>query len=270
MIQDIIKQLQIIVNAESEDITYTTIARVILENIQKGMEDITILQLADMCYTSPSTISSFVKKLGYSNFNEFKMKCVERKNLGTEILSDNVKNIYFDSKDDKEVLIDLVDSINLSLMEFVEKLDLNEIDNLISMIHDYKDVYFFGFHLSGYFMQHLQYHLFSLGKYVNFASQEISQEKLAEQTDENSLSIIFSVDGNYLRQKAQVFYSLKEKGGKIVLVTQNPALKMASQCDYVSYLGSYKSATEGRYKLHLFTEILINRYYQKYNKEAKR
>lgn len=267
MIQDIIKQLQIIVNAESEDITYTTIAKIILENMQKGIEDITILQLAEMCYTSPSTISRFVKKLGYSNFNEFKMKCIERRNLGTEILADNVKNISFDSKNDKKVLIDLVDSINISLREFVEKLDLNEIDRLVNMIHDYKDIYFFGFHLSGYFMQHLQYNLFNLGKYVNFASQERSQEKLAKQTNESSLSIIFSVDGNFLRQKSQIFYSLKDNGGKVILVTQNPALKMASQCDYVIYLGNYKSATEGRYKLHLFTEILINRYYQKYSKE---
>jgi RpiR family transcriptional regulator, carbohydrate utilization regulator len=270
MIQDIIKQLQIIVNTESEDVTYTTIARVILENIQKGMEDITILELADMCYTSPSTISRFVKKIGYTNFNEFKRKCIERENLGTEILSDNVKNIYFDSKNDKKVLINLVDSINISLKEFIDKLDLYEIDNLVEMIHDKKDVYFFGFHLSGYFIQHLQYNLFNLGKYVNFSSKEISQEKLAEQTNENSLSIIFSVDGNYLRQKSQVFYTIKENGGKIVLVTQNPALKMASQCDYVNYLGSYKNATEGRYKLHLFTEILINRYYLKYNHETKK
>ncbi|MCC0784448.1 MurR/RpiR family transcriptional regulator [Clostridioides sp. ES-S-0108-01] len=266
MVQDIRKQLQIIVNSESEDITYITICRVILENIQKGIEDITILELAEICYTSPSTISRFVKKLGYSNFNEFKMKCIERKNLGTEILSDNVKNISFNSKNDKDVLIDLVDSINISLREFVEKLDLNEIDRLVNMIHNYEDIYFFGFHLSGYFMQHLQYNLFNLGKYVNFASQERSQERLANQTNENSLSIIFSVDGNFIRQKSQIFYSLKENRGKIVLVTQNPALKMASQCDYVIYLGNYKSATEGRYKLHLFTEILINRYYQKYSK----
>lgn len=266
MVQDIIKQLQIIVNVESHDVIYTTIARVILENIQNGMEHITISDLADMCYTSPSTISRFVKKLGYSNYNEFKMKCLERKNLGTEILSDNVKNIPFNSKNDKEVLIDLVDSINISLREFVEKLNINEIDELVNMIHDYKDIYFFGFHLSGYFMQHLQYNLFNLGKYVNFASQERSQESLAKQTNESSLSIIFSVDGNFLRQKSQIFYSLKDNGSKVILVTQNPALKMASQCDYVIYLGNYKSATEGRYKLHLFTEILINRYYQKYNK----
>lgn len=38
MIQDIIKQLQIIVNTENEDVTYTTMARVILENMQKRIE----------------------------------------------------------------------------------------------------------------------------------------------------------------------------------------------------------------------------------------
>ena len=266
MVQDIIKQLQIIVNSENEDSTYTTIARVILENLQKSIDEITILQLADLCYTSPSTISRFVKNLGFSSFNEFKIKCIERKNLGVEILLDNVKNIKFDSKNDKEVLNRLVDSINISLKEFIDKLDLSEVDKLIDMIHEYEDVYFFGFHLSGYFMQHLQYNLFSLGKYVKFISQEISQEKVANESGENRLSVIFSVDGNFLRQKSQLFFSLKKNGSKIILVTQNPALKMATQCDYVIYLGNYKSATEGRYKLHLFTEILINRYYQKYCK----
>jgi len=270
MVQDIIKQLQIIVNTENENITYNTIAKVILENMQKGMEDITILDLADMCYTSTSTISRFVKKLGYINFNEFKMKCIERKNFGIEILSDNVKNISFDCKNDKKILTELVDSISISLKEFVAKLDLDEIDNLIKLIHDKKDIYFFGFHLPGYFIQQFQYLLINLGKYVNFSLQETSQEKLAEQTNENSLSIIFSVDGNYLRQKAHTFFTLKERGGKIFLVTQNPALKMALQCDYVYYLGDYKSAIEGRYKLHLFMEILINRYYLKYNKEIKK
>lgn len=266
MIQDIIKQLQIIVNTENEDVTYTTMARVVLENMQKRIEDITILQLAEMCYTSPSTISRFVKKLGYNNFNEFKMNCIARKSIGVEILSDNVKNIEFDFKNDKEVLNRLVDSINVSLKEFIDKLDLSEVDRLIDMIYEYEDVYFFGFHLSGYFMQHLQYNLLNLGKYVKFTSQETSQEKVANEASKNSLSIIFSVDGNFLRQKSKIFFSLKENGGKIALVTQNPALKMAAQCDYVIYLGDYKSATEGRYKLHLFTEILINRYYQKYNK----
>ncbi|ASW43295.1 MAG: MurR/RpiR family transcriptional regulator [Clostridiales bacterium] len=266
MVQDIIKQLQIIVNSENEDGTYTTIARVILETLQDGIEEITILQLADLCYTSPSTISRFVKKLGFSSFNEFKTKCIERNNIGVEILSDNVKNIKFDLKNDKEILNTLVDSINISLKEFIDKLDLGEVDRLIDMIHDYEDVYFFGFHLSGYFMQHLQYNLFNSGKYVKFVAQESNQEKVAKEVDENSLSVIFSVDGNFLRQKSQLFFSLKENGSKIALVTQNPALKMAAQCDYVIYLGNYKSATEGRYKLHLFTEILINRYYQKYCK----
>ncbi len=40
-------------------------------------------ELANISYTSPSTISRFVKKMGYSNFNEMKVKLVQEKEQAT-------------------------------------------------------------------------------------------------------------------------------------------------------------------------------------------
>ncbi|MDK2964657.1 winged helix-turn-helix transcriptional regulator [Lacrimispora sp.] len=81
MIRDLIYQLQIIVNTEGVDETNSTIARAILENMDKDMDNISITELAEMCFTSISTISRFVKKLGYTSFNEFKLKCIEKRRL---------------------------------------------------------------------------------------------------------------------------------------------------------------------------------------------
>ena len=269
MIRDLIYQLQIIVNTEGVDETNSTIARAILENMDKDMENISIMELAEMCFTSISTISRFVKKLGYTSFNEFKLKCIEKRRLDSEIVVDNEVNLRFGTRDHKALISGLAQSIGESLMNFAETVDLEAMDQLVQMIHDTKDIYLFGFHLSGYFIQNLQYHLFHAGKFASYACLEGDQEKLAELSAVNSLSIIFSVDGNFLRNKSEIFFTLKKNGGKIVLVTQNPALKMADQCDYVYYLGDYKSATEGRYKLQLYTEILINRYCQKYGQVKK-
>jgi len=269
MVRDLIYQLQIIVNTEGVDETNSTIARVILENMDKDMENISIMELADLCYTSISTISRFVKKLGYASFNEFKLKCIEKRRLDSEILVDNEFNLRFGSRDDKGQVIGLAQSIGESLINFADKVNLEEVDQLIRMIHETKEINLFGFHLSGYFIQNLQYHLFLAGKFASYACLEGDQEKLAEMSATDSLSIIFSVDGNFLRIKSEIFFTLKKNGGKIVLVTQNPALKMAGQWDYVYYLGDYKGATEGRYKLQLYTEILINRYCQKYGQIKK-
>ncbi|AOR24392.1 MurR/RpiR family transcriptional regulator [Clostridium taeniosporum] len=265
MEHDIITQLQIIVNTSDEENISFTIAKVLLKSIKNDINDLTINDLADRCYTSISTISRFIKSLGYDSFNELKKKFIERKQIGAELLNDNLENMNFDFKNDKEILNSFVQSINVSLKEFIENLDLDAIDNLIDLIYEHKDIYFFGFQLPGYFMQHLQYLFFNIGKYINFAQGEQEQERLAKQSNEDSVSIIFSVDGNYLNKKYNVFYTLKEKGGKIILITQNPALKLAKQCDKVIYLGNYKNAKNGRYKLHVFSEVLINRYYLKYN-----
>ncbi len=66
---------------------------------------------------------------------------------------------------------------------------------MIQMIHETKEINLFGFHLSGYFIQNLQYHLFLAGKFANYACLEGDQGKLAEMSATDSLSIIFSVDG---------------------------------------------------------------------------
>lgn len=269
MTYDIINELQIIVNTGVGGDVSSNIARALLESIHKDIGELTINELADRCYTSISTISRFAKSLECDSFNELKKKCVQRRENSKEIIEDNLENMNFDGENDNEILVDFADSISMSLKEFALDINLDEIDKLVDLIYEHKEVNFFGIQLPGFFMQYLQYLFLNIGKYVNFRAQEIEQYNLAEKSGSDSLSIIFSVDGNFLHSKATLFYKLKESGGKVILITQNPALKMAGKCDEVIYLGSYTSAKDGRYKIQLFSEILINRYQLKYPTKIK-
>lgn len=269
MAYDIILKLQMIINTANDGDISANIAKALLESIYTDIESLSIGELAERGYTSISTISRFAKSLDCDSFNELKKKCIERKKIGKEIIEDNLENMKFDHKDDKDILIQFTESITSDLKDFVENIDLENVDSLVELIHNHKEVNFFGIQLSGYFVEHLQYLFLNIGKYINFRLDEISQEKLARETGENSLSIIFSVDGNFLHSRGSMFYDIRDNKGKVVLITQNPALKISNKCDKVIYLGSYTSPKNGRYKLQLFTEILINRYYLKYQDEIK-
>ena len=68
---DILYNLLTYINASYSQDMYYTICYQVLNNIEK-MPDISINELADLCYTSHATISRFCKALKCDNFAEFK------------------------------------------------------------------------------------------------------------------------------------------------------------------------------------------------------
>ena len=68
---DILYNLLTYINASYSQDMYYTICYQVLNNIEK-IPDISINELADLCYTSPATISRFCKALKCDNFAEFK------------------------------------------------------------------------------------------------------------------------------------------------------------------------------------------------------
>ncbi|NLA52887.1 MAG: hypothetical protein GX858_00815, partial [Clostridiales bacterium] len=53
------------------DDLYRNVVQNMLNNIRE-VDQLNIYELAEMCYTSPATISRLVKKLGYNNYSAFK------------------------------------------------------------------------------------------------------------------------------------------------------------------------------------------------------
>lgn len=269
MTYDIIKKLQILVNNTSDGEVSSNIAKVILQNIYLDLDSMNIKDLADKAYTSVSTVSRFAKSLGFDSFNELRRTCLESKRMSRDVIQDSLDNMEFDNINDREILVSFTESIAEDLKSFARNIDLNEVDKVVELIHKHEKIDFYGIHLTGYFLEHLQYLFMNMGKYAQFKPQDLDQHKLSENTDEHTLCVIFSVDGNFIRGNSAVFYNARERGAKIILVTQNPALKIAPKCDKVLYLGDYKSPKNGQYKLHLFMEIIVNRYYLKYSDEFR-
>ncbi len=58
---------------------YNNVLRII-DNCD-DIENLTARRLAELSYTSPSSISRFVKKMGYSNFNEMKVRIIQEREM---------------------------------------------------------------------------------------------------------------------------------------------------------------------------------------------
>lgn len=91
-------------NKSSEKDIYHQVVEQILRNIHE-VGNISIYDMADLCYTSPSTISRLVKKLEFDNYMDFKTKIIyalknytylNRNMREMDIIEDNdVVSFYF-------------------------------------------------------------------------------------------------------------------------------------------------------------------------------
>ena len=138
---DILYNLLTYINASYSQDMYYTICYQVLNNIEK-IPDISINELADLCYTSPATISRFCKALKCDNFAEFKKEVqVGLKQASHEIKlhPDDLVEIHQNPVHCVDMVYDL--TIN-SLIESKKHINIHEIDRLCDIIYDAKKLHF--------------------------------------------------------------------------------------------------------------------------------
>lgn len=263
MNRNFIMHLQNILDSSVENDSDHMIAAYILQHISE-MKNITIQDMARECYTSTSTISRFVKEIGFRSLTELKDVCTGFEYASFELVHDSLRYLNFNGNDDEKTLNNYVDMLCTSLQNFSNTIDFEAIDRLNRRIHDSKDVVVFGMHLPGSFAKYFQYMMMTIGKFIECYELEDEHLKKSEIIAENALVVIFSMEGNYLNANKQVLANLKKRKAHLVLVTQNPVNKFINLFDEVIYCGEVSFGKAGRYKLQLFTEILFNRYVQNY------
>ncbi len=260
----IFNSIQVIMDTLDEsDINYV-ISRKLLEYIHKDIDDLSITVLAEECFTSPSTITRYTKNLGFKNFIDLKNSLIRNKEFLKEMRKDNYNNLIFNKTTDKQSLISYIETIKNSMDDFAESVDFNGIDRLIDTIHSCSDVYLFGMQLSGSFAYYLQYMLMSYGKVAHFAFSTVQEKKFVNQMQKNDLCIFLTTDGNYFNARKYILEKVKKQQVKTFVVTQNPNNRTLSDIDHVIYIGNYQKGRASNYKLLVWIEVLLSRYFNKY------
>ena len=227
---DILYTLMSYVNVSSNQDMYYTIAHTILTYLEK-IPDISINDLADLCYTSPATISRFCKDLNCKSFANFKHEIA----IALEIAKDE---IHLDPYDESETLKNpqhIVDKIYNETIESLQmvhqSINIHEIDKICHMIHTAKKVHMIGYQFNKIIANDFQMKMLKLRKFIYAFVERGDEIQRLDMIDDESLVIIITV-----RARQQLMNSLIEKihehHPQILLITMNKEY----QNDKVDYI----------------------------------
>lgn len=242
-------------NSNKKDVDYE-IAKIILSNF-KDISNMNIIEIAELCFVSPATISRFCKHIGFENFQEFKRMASIKFSI-SEDYSENLKENA--NRNVKESLIQYTESIKNNIDYIINNIDIDKLDEIVKQIHDSKRVAIFGAQIFNNIGMILQSKLILNNKFIEAYASYNNQLLCSQSLDDKDLAIIISVEGSFLFKYMDIVNNIRENNVKIVLITQNINSKFADIADEVLICGNSNRNNEGRISTMYLIEVLIMRY----------
>lgn len=260
---DILYNLLTYINASYSQGIYYTICYQVLNNIEK-IPNISINELADLCYTSPATISRFCKALKCDNFAEFKKEVesgIKQANHEIKLNSQNLGEIHNEPSKCIDMVYDL--SIN-SLKESKQYVNIHEIDRLCDIIYNAKKLHFFGFQFNKILASDIQFKLVKLGKFSYAFADRGDDSQRIELLDKNSVAIVLSVRARMM-PVGELIRSIKNRGAQVILITMNKQSEVIKLADRTFLIhGQESNFTEsslsGTTTMKTYLDLLYVRY----------
>lgn len=188
-------------NHNSKDINYN-IASFIVNNIESAPY-YNITELSKLCFVSQATVSRFIKKLGYIDYNAFKEECL----IYIEQVKNNIDNNYTD-----------INLLSQDLKLLYSKIDYIGIKNIASIINSYDKIYISGLNYCYLMAQYFQMECHPFGKIVKV----IEDNEEIQDIGSDSLLLIFTTSGNYFnRDRIIKEYIRNCKCKKLVISIRN-------------------------------------------------
>ena len=196
----IMSRLLSIVNYGDGKEVNADIAKTILQNYNK-IPELTIFDLADLCYVSSSSITRFVRTLGYDSYKQFKndidntltidVDYSKRINMAT---AEDLKPIY------QRYTENVIENIQFTF----DHIDYRQLNRVCEMIYQAKEIALFGLEYANYVGIHFQNKMASLNRLIQLGVSDEKQLELAKRLAPHSLVFIIS-SWNIIRNIVQNF-----------------------------------------------------------------
>ena len=215
-----------------EDLNTTNyhVAKLLIENFAL-LNQLTIDQVATLCDVSKSTISKFIRKIGFSDYGEFRDALP---NVPHSQYSYNTNVINYLENHSFSDYSQLVIS-NIQLLD--GSIEASNANLLVADLLAYKKVAAFGLLYSQTAAIDLQTKLAYNDKYIYTCLNDVKQHEYIEAAGQDSLIIIFSHSGDYLKKHQMTQGNVdksafKKTKAKIVVITANKELENNPLVDY--------------------------------------
>lgn len=249
--------LNYINTSQTEDVFYYA-AKTILENLQE-IPQLSITQVADMCFASTATISRLIRRLNYASFNEFKQDVIYSLD---EMFHDNplhfenepVRN--FSDVSPKQLKDDFYHSI-ASNLEYTQKhVSEKDIEKIVQYIDQADRVIILGYSFSQNVSFQLQQTLALFNKEVVAKASEKLQLSLLKETTKNDLIILTTITGNYFKYKKEATELIKKSPAKKIVITQAIDLTPVGVADKIITVGNKNVSYIGKFSVMMIFELI--------------
>ncbi|WP_099469744.1 MurR/RpiR family transcriptional regulator [Konateibacter massiliensis] len=242
------------------------IAGVMMESIG-SINSFSIGEMAKLCSVSKSTISKFVRKLGFDDYIDFKLEAVREHEKAVYIKNQNTSNIT------DCILAHSVDYyrkiLDYDINHLFQTIDKQPIEQLVDDIYHYKKVAAFGEVYSETICLNLQYKMAFYQKFIYTTLNDQKQTEYIRNADEDTLLIIFSNSGRYINVHAMQDGMpqkdcFNQSKGKVVLITSNKEMRQNSWVDSLIYYEHSTNVQNHPILYQLLIEMIAVKYQQKY------
>lgn len=254
-------RLLIALNEEDPESTYYFIALTMLQHLEE-LGELSIGQLAELCAVSKSTISKFVRHIGYEDFADFRYATDFREDkYGLGYTYDRNVMGYIESRSLDAYLL----TVQHDIIATYQSLDWDAVDRLVRDLAQYQKVAAFGLLFSETAALDLQMKLVYSKKFIVTNLNDLKQDNYIESAGEDTLIIVFSDSGGFLDKYPQIAdFSYKlafsKTRARVVLITSNPEMERDPR---VAYCVRYQKTSElctHRIIYGILTDIIAYKY----------
>lgn len=219
--------------------TASTTEKAIIDHILKHPKEtsqLTIYQLADKTYTSPSSIIRLCKKIGYSGYKEFTKDMIYEQAMRLNFENKSIPEL---SKTDQieETIAKITRKNIFSLEETENLLDPKVIEDCVKEIYECQRLVIFGMGASLLVAKDAQLKFTRVNK-MSYVSEDWHTQLLhAKNIGENDVALVISYSGQ-TEETLKCTEEAKINGAKIITITKMSDSPINNLADYSLYVGS--------------------------------
>lgn len=232
---------------------------IIVELINRASvnKPIAIGELAEACHVSQATISRFVRKLGFADYQDFNYNFYR----AVEIAQLKRRVDYTDTP--MSTLVEEAKSNAISNITHThDNLNLDILNQIVDKIRNAKNSIFIGTPENISHFARLQKDLIanSIPAFIFYDPE--TQLEFLEHADESTCAIFFVLSNSYLSVHQRKIDQLLKKNATLILFTQEPIEDTNNDFNIVYQFGSSETFRYGEYSLEYLSEIMTGLLYK--------
>lgn len=256
-------------NTTSIHDVYYKAAKTILLNIYK-IPDLTITEVADMCYVSTATISRLCRKLNYESFVEFKNDVINNIHYFNKDWQRFIFDFEAPNKDEltqgKEVLGDHFENIISNLRDTYNSISYEDLLKIVDKIHESQRICFIGNFFTQTAAMQLQIELSYLGKDCMAMYPIAQQLEVLKELKKGDLIIISSIAGSFFNLRPDIMREISKLDCYKIVISQVDDFCYRQSIDMLLKVGNNHQSLIGKFSIMYIYEVLEALYHIKYGK----